>query len=69
MRGHKPVSYAYVKGRGTDGSMVTVIASIETALAYTPQPPIIRAYCSLHALLRFRCILSGKVERCLIVSD
>ena len=29
MHGHKPVSYAHVKGRGTDGSMGTVIASID----------------------------------------
>ena len=36
----------------------TVIASIGTAPAYTPHPPVIRAYCSLRPLLRLRCILA-----------
>ena len=35
----------------------TVIASIDTAPRYTPHPSIIRAYCSLRALLRLRGVL------------
>ena len=41
-----PVSYAYVKGRGTKGgqnAMGTVIVSIDTAPVYTLHPPVIRA--------------------------
>ena len=61
MHGHKPVSYACVKGQGTKGgqnAMGTVIASIDTAPAYTLHPPVIRAYCSLRALLSLRGILA-----------
>ena len=56
-----PVSYACVKGRGTKGgqnAMGTVIVSIDTARAYTPHPPVIRAYCSLRTLLRPWCVLA-----------
>ena len=55
-----PVSYAYVKdnGRRTDEGMGTVIASIDTVLMYTLHPPVIRAYCSLRALLRLRGVLA-----------
>ena len=36
MHGHKSVSYAYVKGRRTDGSMGTVIASIDPSRRIHP---------------------------------
>ena len=45
--GHKPVSYACVKGRGTKGgqnAMGTVIVSIDTAQMYTLHPPVIHTY-------------------------
>ena len=54
------VSYAYEKdnGRRTDEGMGTVIARVDTAPRYTLHPPIIRAYCSLRPLLRFRSVLA-----------
>ena len=61
MHGHKPVSYACVKGRGTKGgqnAMGTVIVSIDTAPAYTLHPSVIRAYCSLRFLLSLWGILA-----------
>ena len=61
MHGHMYISYAYVKGRGTKGeqnAMGTVIASIDTAKAYTLHPPVIRAYCSLRALLSLRGVFA-----------
>ena len=36
----------------------TVIVSIDTAPAYTPHPPVIRAYCSLRPLLSLRGVLA-----------
>lgn len=53
-----PISYAYERGQWTDEGIGTVIASIDTVLMYTPHPPIIRAYCSLRALLSFRGVFA-----------
>ena len=47
------------KDEGRKKGIGTVIASIDTALMYTLHPPVIRAYCSLRPLLRFRSVLSS----------
>ena len=47
------------EGQWTDEGIGTVIASIDTVLMYTPHPSIIRAYCSLRPLLRFRGVLAS----------
>ena len=44
-------------GQRTDEGIGTVIASIDTVLRYTSHPHVIRAYCSLRALLRLRGVL------------
>ena len=57
MHGHMYISYAYAKDKERMKCVGTVIASIDTAPAYTSHPPVIRAYCSLRALLRLRGVL------------
>ena len=52
------ISYAYAKDKERMKCVGTVIASIDTAQMYTLHPPVIRAYCSLRALLSFRGILA-----------